>query len=79
LGSGLLAVIVERLTGQSFAQAAAELVLQPLRIEGYLGSEPPRRPAYLSIDYGEHAGTELEPNNSPFWRALALPWGGLSI
>ena len=25
----------------------------------------------------EHTGTHLDPYNSPFWRSLALPWGGL--
>jgi CubicO group peptidase (beta-lactamase class C family) len=77
LGSGLLAVIVERLTGQPFPAALADLVLRPLGVEGYLGSEPPRKPAVLAGDLGEHAGTDLEPYNSAFWRALALPWGGM--
>ena len=77
LGSGLLAVVVERLTGRPFAAALAELVLAPLGIEGGLGAERPRPPARIAGDFGEHAGTEPEAFNSPFWRALALPWGGL--
>lgn len=77
VGPGLLAVAVERLTGQPFPAALAELVLAPLGVEGYLGGEPLRPPARLAGDLGEHAGSDLEPYNSPFWRSLALPWGGL--
>lgn len=74
---GLLAVMVERETGLSFAAALEQLVLRPLRIEGYLGAEPPRSPAHLGGVRGLHAKTDLEPFNSPFWRSLALPWAGL--
>ena len=77
VGPGLLAVVVERRTGQPFTHALRELVLAPLGLEAYLGEEPPRRPAALADVTGEHQGTELEPFNSPFWRSLALPWGGL--
>jgi CubicO group peptidase (beta-lactamase class C family) len=77
LGPGLLAIVVERLTGRPFAVALAGLVLAPLGIEGTLGSEPPRAPARIDGRFGEHTGTALEPFNSPFWRSLALPWAGL--
>jgi CubicO group peptidase (beta-lactamase class C family) len=77
VGPGLLAVIVERQTGQDFAAALTQLVLDPLGIEGYLGAEPPRAPVAIGGIAGAHAGTELETFNSAFWRALALPWGGL--
>jgi beta-lactamase class C len=77
LGPGLLAVIVERQTGQDFAAALTQLVLDPLGIEGYLGAEPPRAPVVIGGIASAHAGTELETFNSAFWRALALPWGGL--
>jgi CubicO group peptidase (beta-lactamase class C family) len=77
LGLGLLAVIVERQTGQDFAAALTHLVLDPLGIEGYLGAEPPRAPVIIGGIESAHAGTELETFNSTFWRALALPWGGL--
>ncbi len=77
VGVGLLAIIVERLTGHLFATALTELVLAPLGIEGYLGSEPERPPAWVVGELGEHAGTPLSPYNSVFWRRLALPWGGL--
>ena len=77
VGPGLLAVVVERLTGQRFSAALGELVVAPLGIEAYLGQEPPRAPARVTGALGEHAGTDLEPFNSAFWRSLALPWGGL--
>lgn len=76
-GIGLLAVVVERLTGQPFPAALRSLVLDPLGIESYLGVESPRPPAWVAGDHGEHTGTPLEPFNSPFWRSLGLAWGGL--
>ncbi|MGI5836465.1 MAG: serine hydrolase domain-containing protein, partial [Chloroflexota bacterium] len=77
VGYGLLALIVEARTGYSFSEALRELVLDPLGVEGYLGQEPPRQPVKLSGIRGRQAGSDLEPFNSPFWRALAMPWAGL--
>jgi beta-lactamase class C len=77
VGYGLLAAIVERHTARDFPSALTDLVLGPLGVEGYLGAEPPRPPAVVADARGEHAGRELEPFNSPFWRSLGLPWGGL--
>jgi CubicO group peptidase (beta-lactamase class C family) len=77
VGAGLLAIIVERRTDRRFAEALAELVFAPLGIEGYLGVEPGRQPAWVVGELGEHAGTPLAPYNSAFWRRLAFPWGGL--
>jgi CubicO group peptidase (beta-lactamase class C family) len=77
VGFGLLAVVVERVTGVAFPAALRDLVLAPLGIEGYLGIEPPRPPARIGGDLGTGVGTELERYNSPFWRSLGMPWGGL--
>lgn len=77
VGVGLLALVVERLTGQVFAEALAEFVLTPLKIEAYLGVEPPNRPAVIERTPDARTGTPIEPFNSGFWRSLALPWGGL--
>ena len=45
VGPGLLAIVVERLTGLAFGPALTQLVLAPLGIDGYLGVEPPQQPA----------------------------------
>lgn len=77
LGPAIAALVVERVTHRRFPEALQELVLQPLCIEGYLGTEPPREVAHIAGKYGRHQGTPTEPFNSPFWRSLALPYGGL--
>ena len=77
LGPGLLAVVVERLTGRVVSRVLEEQVFGPLGIEAYLGAEPPRSPAVIADVQSEHTGTDLEPFNSSFWRSLALPWGGM--
>ena len=46
LGYGLLAVVLQRLTGQDYHQAVKELVFQPLGIDATLGEEPPRPPIF---------------------------------
>jgi beta-lactamase class C len=74
---GLLATIVERLTGQEFRRYFRSQILVPLGVEGYLGDEPPAPPATVLDVRGEYASTEYEPYNTRFWRSLALPWGGL--
>lgn len=76
-GYGLLAIVVEQQTGLPFPEALRTLVLEPLGLEAYLGCEPPRQPAVLADVRGPQAGTAREPFNSPFWRRLGLPWGGL--
>ncbi len=77
VGYGLLALVVEQRSGSPFAEALAQLVLDPLGVEAYLGHEPPRAPAAVADVRGGHSGGELEPFNSLFWRSLAFPWGGL--
>ncbi len=77
VGIGLAALAVERARGQRFQAALAELVLAPLAIEGYLGTEPPRTPGCTGGLLGNFAGTALEPYNSPWYRTLGFPWGGL--
>ncbi|MEO7910052.1 MAG: serine hydrolase domain-containing protein [Roseiflexaceae bacterium] len=77
VGYGLLAAVAERRTKRGFADALRDLVLNPLGIEGYLGSDPAREVATLADVRGSQRGGELEPFNSAFWRALALPWAGL--
>ncbi len=77
VGYGLLALIVERVTHKNFMDALRELVLQPLNMEGYLGDEPPRAVMQLADVRSRHGGTDIEPYNSRYYRALGLPWSGL--
>ncbi len=77
VGYGLLAIVVERQTNLNFTDALESLALKPLGMEGYLGVEPPHSPIALADVRSAHVSTPLEPYNSPFWRALAVPWGGL--
>ena len=74
---GLLAIAVEQLTGQMFPHALEELVIRPLGIEAYLGTEPPRTPAVIVDPPDQHAGTPVEAWNTPFWRSLGEPWSGM--
>ncbi len=75
-GYGLIAVLIERISATPFAVALQDLVLGPLRIEGYLGVEPPRVPVLLA-DVRGNDPLELAAFNSAFYRSLALPWAGL--
>lgn len=77
VGYGLLAMVVERLTDRPFHEALNALVIEPLGIEAYLGSEPPRVPIYLTDSADDQVGTPLAAWNSPFWRTLGEPWGGM--
>jgi beta-lactamase class C len=77
VGYGVLAALVERLTGRTFPAALQSIVLRPLGVEGYLGDEPPRAPARLVGVRSPHVGTPFEPFNTGYWRSLALPWAGL--
>jgi beta-lactamase class C len=76
VGYGLLAAVVERRHGRPFPEALHELVLGPLGVEAYLGVPDPPRPTARVAASG-HDDPATEPYNSPFWRSLALPWGGL--
>ena len=77
LGYGLLGIMLERITGLTCTEALNSLVLTPLGIRGSLGNPGDLHIATISDVRGRHRGTNLEPYNSPFWRSLALPWGGL--
>ncbi len=77
VGYGLLAMVVEQLTDRPFRDALSALVIEPLGIAAYLGSEPPRAPIHLTDSADDQAGTPLAAWNSPFWRTLGEPWGGM--
>jgi beta-lactamase class C len=73
----LLAMVVERVTGQPFAAICRELVLDPLGMEGYFAEEPPRPPAWIGDEPGPRTGTATEWHNSAYFRSLCLPASGL--
>jgi CubicO group peptidase (beta-lactamase class C family) len=73
----ILGAILEHVTGLSCADALTQIVFRPLGIRGWLGYNPDVVHAIIGDIRGVHRGTELETFNSPFWRSLALPSGGL--
>lgn len=77
LGYGVLGVLIERVTRLTCAEALTNLVIRPLGITAWLGEHPATTCATIGDVRGRHRGTDLETYNSPFWRSLALPWGGL--
>jgi len=77
-GFGVLARLVERVTGEEFWHVARERLLDPLGMVDTVarpGPELTERIAHLA-DAASH-GTAIESYNSPYWRELAIPWGGL--
>jgi CubicO group peptidase (beta-lactamase class C family) len=74
---GLLGIAIERVTNKRLPDAINELVVQPLAIEAYLGTEPPRLPAAIVDPADEYTGTLLESWNTSFWRSLGTPWDGM--
>jgi beta-lactamase class C len=78
VGYAVLARLVERLTGQEFWVAARERVLDPLGLESTVARPGAREtPRIAELMDTSHTGTEVESYNGPYWRDLAIPWGGL--
>lgn len=77
VGYGLIAIMIERATGQDFGAALRTLVLDPLGIEAYLDADLPRPAVFLSDVRGRRVQEGIEPFNSRFYLSLALPWAGL--
>jgi CubicO group peptidase (beta-lactamase class C family) len=73
----ILGAVLEKVTGLRCADALSHTVLRPLGIRGWLGYIPDVPHANIGDIRGIHRGTELETFNSPFWRSLELPSGGL--
>lgn len=74
---GLLAMVVECVTGQDFKTVLEERVFAPLGLEAYIGRIPPRRPAVMVDIDSAYVGTDIEPYNSEFWWRLGTPWAGI--
>jgi CubicO group peptidase (beta-lactamase class C family) len=77
-GYGVIARLTEQISGQPFWQTTQDRILQPLELRGIVAN-----PFGLALDQvahladTSHPGTDFESYNSAYWRALALPWGGL--
>jgi CubicO group peptidase (beta-lactamase class C family) len=77
-GYGLLARVIERVTGEDIWAVAAQNVLQPLGLTDVVARPAPaldQRIAHLADT--SDPGAETDSYNSAYWRALAIPWGGL--
>ena len=78
MGTLIVGEIVERVTKQAFADYAAERVFRPLGMT-QTWFRPPEalypRIAVLRLPEGRKAVNW--DNNSPYWRQLGAPWGGL--
>jgi len=77
-GYGVLARLMEQISGQRFWQTAENRVLEPLGIRDIVADPAGvvlERVAHLADT--SHPDTDIESYNSAYWRGLALPWGGL--
>ena len=78
IGFGLLATVIERVTGEPLWPTVKREVLAPLGVDVHPASELPEGRAAVVADIrSAHVGTPLEPVNGAYWRQLALPWAGL--
>jgi CubicO group peptidase (beta-lactamase class C family) len=76
-GFGVLARAVARATGIPFHQYLQVQVLDPLGLADYVTRPGPEWDARIAhTDDSASAGTPAESYNSPYWRALGIPWGG---
>jgi CubicO group peptidase (beta-lactamase class C family) len=77
VGFGLVARALERATGTPFLQYVREKILVPTGIEGIaIQPGPDLADRIALVDDPSNAGTPAERYNSPYWRNLAIPWGG---
>jgi CubicO group peptidase (beta-lactamase class C family) len=77
-GFAILGRLVERVTGNDFWDEARTRVLDPLGMHDTVARPGPYLDERIArVQDTDHAGTDVEPYNSNYWRDLALPWGGL--
>ncbi len=77
-GFAVLARLAGRVAAEPFWAFARREVLDPLGLADVVAQPDPSledRIALLADTL--HPGTDVETYNSPYWRHLALPWGGL--
>jgi beta-lactamase class C len=77
-GYGVLTRLVERVTGQEFWAVARERLLEPMGLTNTIARPSPEQSARIAeLADAANPGTPIESYNSPYWRQLAIPWGGL--
>jgi beta-lactamase class C len=77
-GYGVLGRLVERATGRDLWEFARTRVLSPAGLDDLIARPGPVDAGRIAsvIDAGA-PGSAYEPYQSPYWRNLAIPWGGL--
>lgn len=78
LGYGLLAVLLERTLGMRFPAVLRKTVFDPLGVRAWIGFDLPEIIIAVDDIDSPHAGTDLEPGNSIFWKQLELPWTSIT-
>ena len=76
-GIGIAARLAERVAGEEFWAMAQARVLIPLGLDDVVvRPTPDLLPRFALVEDAANPGTETEAYNSPYWRELAIPWGG---
>jgi CubicO group peptidase (beta-lactamase class C family) len=77
-GFAILGRLVERVTGNDFWDETSRRVLAPLDLRETIARPDARVEDRLAlVSDTNHTGSDVETYNSPYWRGLAMPWGGL--
>ncbi len=77
-GFAVLARLAGRLSAEPFWDLARRDVLDPLGLADVVAQpDPSLEERIATLADTLHPGTDVETYNSPYWRDLALPWGGL--
>ena len=78
VGYGLLALVIERITGEPLWAVIKREVLAPLGVDAVPANEMTgSRAATVADIRSRYTETPWEPVNGAAWRDLALPWAGL--
>jgi CubicO group peptidase (beta-lactamase class C family) len=77
-GVHLQAALIERLSGQGYHAAVRDLVLAPLALrDSFIPLPEEQRARVAHVADPGYPGTPHEQFNSPYFRGLGIPWGGL--
>lgn len=78
VGVGLLGEIAARLAGASYPDALRERVLRPWGLaDAFLPVPESEQPRVANVRDSAFPGTPHETSNSPYFRGLGIPWGGM--